>query len=106
MRDVVRLLAERRLHSRRLRLRFASGWRGLPRCHTLQYAITPASGKNLWAGAGTSENRNTWNGPIIHGADGKNHLFDPVSCAALIIALSVLLKQKTSAPCPPCVPSA
>jgi hypothetical protein len=54
-----------------------SPWGGAA-CETLQYAVTPASGKNLWRGAGTSENLNTWNGPIIQGSDGKYHLFDPV----------------------------
>lgn len=52
--------------------------RGGPACETLQFAVTPASGKNLWAGAFTDESLNTWNGPIIRGADGTYHLFDPV----------------------------
>lgn len=34
-------------------------WTGAA-CETMQYAVTPASGKNLWTGAGTSENLNTW----------------------------------------------
>eukprot|EP01048_Picozoa_sp_COSAG05_P010060 COSAG05_NODE_866_length_6876_cov_11.223255_3_plen_233_part_00 len=54
-----------------------SPWVGAA-CQTLQYAVTPASAKNLWTGVGTSENLNTWNGPIVQGADGKYHLFDPV----------------------------
>jgi len=52
--------------------------RGGAACETLQFAVTPASGKNLWTGAGTSPNLNTWNGPIIQGADGTHHLFVPV----------------------------
>ena len=36
-------------------------------CQTLQYAVTPASGKNLWTGV---SDLNTWNGPIVTGADG------------------------------------
>ena len=32
-------------------------------CETMQYAVTPASSKNLWTGKGTDENLNTWNGP-------------------------------------------
>ena len=51
-----------------------SPWVG-PACGTLQYAVTPASGKNLWTG---SENLNTWNGPILQGGDGLYHLYDPV----------------------------
>ena len=54
-----------------------SPWSGAA-CETLQYAVTPATGKNLWTGAGTSENLNTWNGPIIQGEDGTYHLFNPV----------------------------
>jgi len=44
-------------------------------CEKLVYAVTPASGKNLWTG---SDQLNTWNGPIITGPDGTYHLFDPV----------------------------
>ena len=44
-------------------------------CESLIYAVTPASGKNLWTG---DANLNTWNGPIVTGADGTYHLFDPV----------------------------
>lgn len=48
-------------------------------CETLTFAVTPAAGKNLWVGAGTSENLNTWNGPIVQSvATGKYHLFNPV----------------------------
>lgn len=51
-----------------------SPWTGAA-CQTSQYAVTPASGKNLWTG---DSRLNTWNGPIINGADGTFHLFDPV----------------------------
>ena len=44
-------------------------------CEKLVYAVTPASGKNLWTG---SDQLNTWNGPIVTGPDGTYHLFDPV----------------------------
>ena len=54
-----------------------SPWGG-PACETLQYSVSPASGKNLWTGAGTNENLNTWNGPIIRGEDDTYHLFVPV----------------------------
>jgi hypothetical protein len=54
-----------------------SPWVGAA-CETLQYAVTPAAAKNLWTGAGTDANLNTWNGPIVQGADGTFHLFDPV----------------------------
>ena len=47
-------------------------------CQTLIYATTPASGQNLWSGPFTDPNLNTWNGPIVTGADGTYHLFDPV----------------------------
>ena len=62
-----------------------SPWGGAA-CQTLQYTVTPTSGKNLWTGAGTSENLNTWNGPIIQGADDKYHLFDPVSSCFVLWA--------------------
>ena len=52
--------------------------RGGPACETLQFAVTPATGRNLWTGAGTDESLNTWNGPIIEGEDGTHHLFVPV----------------------------
>jgi hypothetical protein len=43
-------------------------------CTTLDYAVTPASGKNLWSG---DQQLNTWNGPILF-TDGQYHLYDPV----------------------------
>ena len=46
-------------------------------CETLIYATTPASGKNIWMGAGTNETLNSWNGPIIHAADGY-HAYIPI----------------------------
>jgi len=49
-------------------------WSG-PGCGQLTYKVTPASGKNLY---NTSDPRNTWNGPIVKGPDGKFHLFDPI----------------------------
>jgi len=49
-------------------------WGG-PGCGQLQYKITPAGGKNLY---NTSDPRNTWNGPIVQGPDGKYHLFNPI----------------------------
>lgn len=42
-----------------------------PCCESLQYAVTPASGKNLWTG---NASLNTWNGPILQGPDGVFHL--------------------------------
>jgi len=52
-------------------------------CEALVYATTPAAGKNLWQGPGTSEDLNTWNGPIVTGPTNPDgsvtyHLFDPV----------------------------
>jgi len=44
-------------------------------CTTLAYKVTPASGKNLY---NNSDPRNTWNGPIVTGPDGKFHLYDPI----------------------------
>jgi hypothetical protein len=44
-------------------------------CDTMRYAVTPASGKNLWTG---DSNFNTWNGPIVRDSEGLYHLYDPV----------------------------
>jgi len=53
----------------------AGPWGGAA-CTTLTYAAaTPASGKNLFTANATA---NSWNGPIIQGADGTYHLFDPI----------------------------
>jgi hypothetical protein len=50
-------------------------WSGAT-CATLTYATTtPASGQNLFTANATA---NSWNGPIIQGADGTFHLFDPI----------------------------
>ncbi len=50
-------------------------WSGA-NCATLTYATsTPASGQNLFTANATA---NSWNGPIIQGADGTFHLFDPI----------------------------
>ena len=38
-----------------------SPWSG-SECETLLYAVTPASGKDLWTG---NASLNTWNGPIV-----------------------------------------
>ena len=51
-----------------------SPWSGAA-CETLLYAVTPASGKNLWTG---DSNLNTWNGPIVRASDNTYHLYDPV----------------------------
>lgn len=51
-----------------------SPWSGSA-CETLLYAVTPASGKNLWTG---NLSLNTWNGPIIRDPTGLYHLYDPV----------------------------
>ena len=51
-----------------------SPWFG-PACEMLKYAVTPASGKNLWTG---NNSLNTWNGPIFRGPDGLYHLWVPV----------------------------
>eukprot|EP01052_Picozoa_sp_SAG31_P056738 SAG31_NODE_16409_length_710_cov_1.042553_1_plen_184_part_00 len=64
-------------------------WTG-PQCATMQYAITPASAKNLWVGAGTNASLNTWNGPIVQGADGRFHLFDPVVCSPPPVGVTCL----------------
>jgi hypothetical protein len=51
-----------------------SPWSGTA-CETLLFAVTPASGKDLWTG---NTSLNTWNGPIVHSPDGMYHLYDPV----------------------------
>lgn len=51
-----------------------SPWSG-SQCETLFYAVTPASGKNLWTG---NLSLNTWNGPIVQDEAGLYHLYDPV----------------------------
>ena len=37
--------------------------------------VTPATGKNIY---NNSDPRNTWNGPIVLGPDGKYHIYDPI----------------------------
>lgn len=44
-------------------------------CGALKYKTTPASAKNAY---NTSDPRNTWNGPIFRGTDGKYHLYNPL----------------------------
>ena len=51
-----------------------SPWVGTA-CDKLGFAVTPASGRSLW---NVSDVRNTWNGPIMQGADGKFHIFVPI----------------------------
>jgi hypothetical protein len=46
-----------------------------PRCGVMQYAVTPAAGKNLY---NTSDPRNTWNGPIVKDSNGKLHFYNPL----------------------------
>jgi hypothetical protein len=50
-------------------------FRSGPSCGVLKYKTTPATGKNLY---NTSDPRNTWNGPIVAGTDGKYHIYDPI----------------------------
>ena len=49
-------------------------WSGAA-CGALKYKTTPAGGKNAY---NTSDPRNTWNGPIFRGSDGKYHLYNPL----------------------------
>eukprot|EP00040_Diaphanoeca_grandis_P040755 m.262103 g.262103 ORF g.262103 m.262103 type:complete len:363 (-) comp44380_c0_seq1:127-1215(-) len=49
-------------------------WSGVT-CGKLAYALTPASAKSLY---NVSDPRNTWNGPIVTGPDGKYHLYNPI----------------------------
>ena len=51
-----------------------SPWTGAA-CETLQYAVTPASAKNLWTG---NASLNTWSGPIIRDPQGLFHFYVPV----------------------------
>jgi hypothetical protein len=41
----------------------------------LKYKVTPAGAKNIY---NTSDPRNTWNGPIYQGSDGKYHCYNPL----------------------------
>lgn len=49
-------------------------WSG-PSCGILAFRLTPATGKSLY---NASDPRNTWNGPIVAGPDGKYHIYDPI----------------------------
>mmetsp|Transcript_17727 Transcript_17727/g.46280 ORF Transcript_17727/g.46280 Transcript_17727/m.46280 type:complete len:363 (-) Transcript_17727:1552-2640(-) len=44
-------------------------------CQTLTFATTPALAKSLY---NISDPRNTWNGPIVTGSDGKFHMYVPI----------------------------
>ncbi len=46
-----------------------------PRCGVMQYAVTPAAGKDLYD---ISDPRNTWNGPIVRDSEGKFHMYNPL----------------------------
>ena len=71
-------------------------------CATLLYAAsTPASGQNLWTGASTDSNLNTWNGPIVQGADGVYHLFDPVYAHASLWTVLYYAHGTASSPAGP-----
>jgi hypothetical protein len=54
-----------------------SPWSGA-QCETLLYATTPAAAQNIWSGPNTSETLNSWNGPILHAADGTYHAYIPI----------------------------
>ena len=49
-------------------------WSGAA-CEQLTFTVTPASAKSLF---NASDVRNTWNGPIMTGPDGRFHIFVPV----------------------------
>ena len=44
-------------------------------CETLQFSVSPASGKNLWTG---NASLNTWSGPIFRDPAGVFHFYVPV----------------------------
>ena len=44
-------------------------------CETLQFAVSPASAKNLWTG---NASLNTWSGPILRDPAGIFHFYVPV----------------------------
>lgn len=46
-----------------------------PTCAHVSFSVTPVSGKSLY---NVSDPRNTWNGPIVHGPDGKLHMYVPL----------------------------
>ena len=50
-------------------------WKG-PVCGVLGYKVTPFTAKNIY---NSSDPRNTWNGPIVIGPDGKKaHIYVPI----------------------------
>jgi len=49
-------------------------WTG-PVCGELKFKTTPATAKSIY---NISDPRNTWNGPIVTGPDGKFHIYNPI----------------------------